>query len=565
MTSIKFGSLNIPVIAVVERSGQPSVADSSSAVITASGLSTFEIFSGGTTSGDSGVSIDENMVTTTTSYVRIAGGRTTLGDASELIIGEPYDYGVSTVPAKNVDGVISHTEDESTISIASYDALRVMPGISGSGRNTDKFAISKLSAIAFWYPNANTEPGKRRGFVIVSTEQVSVINNSTGSSSVDYYQRGAWYINIPYYNVNKSLDMSFDETPIPSPDEPPFDPSEPEEYDKEHDDTSDTITIPTDPTVGVTSAGFINVYNPSIGALQGLGDFIFPDPIPDITQVTDVLIALIKICQTLANSNLINYVIDCHIIPYTPHTSGNANIKVGFRDTGINVPKVDSDYVTVACGSITLAEYFHGFQDYMLTRSRLYLPFLGFVDCKPEWWQDGTLTVDYKFNVIDGSFMAYIRSTSSKSNLSSSIIAQYAGNACMHLPLTGVNYSQMVSGVISAAVSPASAAKGASPALGVAYSALNTIMAGGEVQQSNGYNSTAAMLGVRTPYLMIERPSPSYPANYGHDKGMPTNISTTLSTITGFTVIEDIDLSGIPFTSDELTELRQLLAEGVYF
>ena len=134
----------------------------------------------------------------------------------------------------------------------------------------------------------------------------------------------------------------------------------------------------------------------------------------------------------------------------------------------------------------------------------------------------------------------------------------------MHFPITGVNYSNMVSGLVGAAISAASS-EGASAVLGSALSAANTIAQGGNVQQSNGYNSTAALLGVRTPFLMIERSVPSVPAYYNHDKGYPSNITTMLSGVTGFTVIEDIDLSGIPLTQSELEELRGLLKEGVYF
>ena len=135
----------------------------------------------------------------------------------------------------------------------------------------------------------------------------------------------------------------------------------------------------------------------------------------------------------------------------------------------------------------------------------------------------------------------------------------------MHFPITGVNYSAMVSGLIGAGVAAASGAGGASAVLGQAYSAANTFAQGGDVQQSNGYNSTAALLGVRTPYLLIERPSPSYPAGYAHGKGYPSNIGTTLSNVTGYTEIDSIDLTGIPLTDAELTELRSLLESGVYF
>ena len=342
----------------------------------------------------------------------------------------------------------------------------------------------------------------------------------------------------------------------------PFEPSEPDPYpvDPPAPDTSDLIPIPNNPVIGVTNAGFINIYSPAIGALQGLGDILFPN----VASATDIVDAVLKLCETLANQNLINYVIDCHVIPVTPQLGSNSTIKVGFRDTGISVPVVTNDYVDATCGSLNIPEHFNGYQDYVCTRSKIYLPFIGFVDTKPEYWQAGTISVDYKFNVIDGSFMCYIRSISSKSALNGSVIAQYAGNACMHFPLTGVNYSNMVSGLVGAAIAAASGGT-SSAVLGSALSAANTIAQGGDVQQSNGYNSTAALMGIRTPYLLIERPVPAFPSGYGHNKGYPTNFTTILSGVRGFTTIEDIELSGIPFTSDELSELRQLLADGVYF
>lgn len=351
----------------------------------------------------------------------------------------------------------------------------------------------------------------------------------------------------------------------PDPDEPvpeePFDPSIPDPYIPEKDDTSDEIDIPPKPPIGVSNAGFINVYNPGMGALQGLGDILFPN----VASATDVLDALLKICETLANQNLINYVIDCHVIPVKPTVGASQAIKVGFNNTSIMVPVVTSDYIDVSCGELNIHEYFGGFQDYTLTKSKLYLPFVGFVDTLPEYWVAGTIKVDYRFNVIDGSFMAFVRSTSGRSQLANTVIAQYAGNACMHFPITGVNYAQMASGLIGAATSMAGAKSNPTAALGAAHSAANTVAQWGEVQQSNGYNSTAALLGVRIPYLLIERPVPSYSQNYKHDKGYPTNIATTLSNVSGYTEIEDIDLSGIPLTQGELEELRQLLADGVYF
>ena len=366
--------------------------------------------------------------------------------------------------------------------------------------------------------------------------------------------------------IETGLDFILNPDPEPEPEPPGGDEttpgsSEADGYrDADPDDTSDVVPIPDDPTIGITDAGFINVYNPAAGTLSNLGNVIFPN----VASATDVPTAIKSLCDAILNQNLINYVIDVHVIPCAPVVGMAQNIRVGFRDTGISAPVVTSDYVNVTCGSLNLHEYFANFADYLYTRSKLWLPFVGFVDMRPEFWQAGTIYVDYKFNVIDGSFMAYIRSTSSKSQLSQSVIASYGGNACMHFPLTGVNYSNMVSGVVGAAAAIATGGTSAA-VLGAAASAANTICQGGEVQQSNGYNSTASLLGVRTPYLMIERPAPSYPRTYKHDRGFPSNITVTLGNISGYTEIEKIDLSGIPLTEQELSELRSLLSEGVYF
>ena len=396
------------------------------------------------------------------------------------------------------------------------------------------------------------------GYTIFRVRRIEA--QSGPNVTVTYTNVGSTDLNLWAFKTNDNITAYLEEVDIPEPEEPPFDPSDDNRYIPFKDDTSDEIPLPSDPVIGVTNAGFINVYKPAMNALTGLGDILFPN----VASATDIVDAVIKLCETLANQNLINYVIDCHVIPVTPVTGGNNTIKVGYRNTGISVPVVTSDYVNVSCGALNIREYFGGFADYVATRSKIYLPFIGFVDTRPEFWQAGTIAIDYKFNVIDGSFMAYIRSTSSKSQLTSTVIAQYAGNACMHFPLTGVNYSSMVSGIVGAAVTAASSGT-SSAVLGSALSAANAIAQGGDVQQSNGYNSTAAILGVRKPYLMIERAVPSYSSIYMHDKGYPSNIAAVLSTVSGYTEIEDIDLSGIPFTEAELTELRTLLKEGVYF
>lgn len=549
MGSILIGNENIPVIKHFEMTGAPT--NNNVPTINDFDTTLEELFAVGKLVAE-GSQPPRSEGTIPSNSCDWSDGTTLLENNGRLIFNVTWE---AATYGRNYSGTMMLGEQEPPSTYSSY--TRTATIIEGYSGTTARGYLHKVCACAGSFDYTVNNQKTRKGYVVLIIEEVTAYD-STQIISKNYFNTGIFYILLPQLNAEYNQDFYIRETIEPEEDNP-FDPSEPMPYNPTFDDTSDTIDLPSDPVVGVTGAGFINVYRPSMGQLQGLGDILFPAP--SLSQ--DVATMLLTLCETIANQNLINYVIDCHVIPVTPPSSFNAHIKIGYRDTGISVPAISTDYVNVSCGTLSIAEYFAAFQDY-ITKSKLYLPFIGFVDMKPEFWQAGVLGVDYKFNIIDGSFMCYVRSTSSKSRLAGSVIAQYAGNACMHFPITGINYANMVSGLVGSAIA-ASTSQGSSGVLGAAWSAANTLAQGGNVQQSNGYNSTAALLGVRTPYLMIERPVPSVPSYYNHDKGYPSNITTQLSNITGYTEIENIDLSGIPLTQTELEELRSLLAEGVYF
>lgn len=545
--AFKWGSKDLPIIGhVTINNSDPDGRPDLSSVLSAS-----DAWLSGTSLGRQSNGLPPDGSISTNSSLKY-GGVTDFHDNVDLIVGNDQEDPPDSPMSSHLNYVRTRV-DTTTID---DNNMVTCSGYSGY-TSYDDTTICRAAVYSFDYPDASDDRYKVNGYCVVYSYR-ETRKREDGTVYTDEYRYGTYQIDLPYINLVYNKSSYYDELPIPDPEEP-YEPSEPQPINPTIDDSSDIIGIPTDPTIGVTSAGFINVYHPGINALYNLGDIIFPN----VATATDVVTALIKLCETMANGNLINYVIDCHIMPVAPVDGTNAEIKVGFRNTGITVPRVASDYVNVSCGSLSIPEYFGNFADY-LTKVKLYLPFVGYVDIKPEFIQSGTLFVDYKFNVIDGSFMAYVRATSSKSQLSASMIGCYSGNACMHLPLTGNNYSNMVSGIIGAAVA-ASSGGTTSAALGSAYSAANALAKGGEVQQSNGYNSTAAILGVRTPYLQIERPVQSWPSTFAHTKGLPSNIGTQLSNVHGFTTIDNIDLSGLPFTEGEINELRSLLTEGVYF
>lgn len=365
------------------------------------------------------------------------------------------------------------------------------------------------------------------------------------------------------------------------------DPSTPGGYDPDGfghlDDTSDSIGIPEEPSLGVSNLGMVHVYNCGSNSLRQLGALIFPDlewetpePIGSETDVIDAIIdGFNNLMATLANipsainvlmmNQLIAYIIDCHVLPVNPGSSTSEFLKIGFKEfTTLSLNTVLSDYYDFDCGSIRIGEYYSNFADY-LGNAKLYLPFVGFVPCQPEWFTRSSLNVTYRFNVVDGSFICWVRGTGenvNNNNATYTILAQYGGNACIHLPITGANYSRMMSGIISGAAGAVGGAMSGNIAAS-ATSAIGALSARGDIVQSNGYNASTSFLGCRRPFLLIERVLGSWSKAYAHEIGIPANITTTIGSVSGFVRSDDIHLDGIPATEAEKAMIAQALKEGI--
>lgn len=330
--------------------------------------------------------------------------------------------------------------------------------------------------------------------------------------------------------------------------------------------SSDSIGVPQLPSVGVTTTGFINVYNPNINALKKLGEDLFPDFEEKTFESGDGLESVVKniglvgetiydLLQSYINSNLINYVVDCHIIPVVPQTNAQNNIKIGFKTFSQSANIVNSDYVQVDCGSLNISEFYSNFADYIGTDSQLYLPFVGFVPIRNEYYQNGTIRIVYNFNVIDGSFMCFILSTSSKSELKDTVIASYSGNCCVHIPISGLNYSTMFSQQLNGALNVLNG--------NVISGTENILKAKPERGDSNNYSSVSSFMGIRIPYLLISRPVSSFSSNYPKEKGLPVNVTEQLNNITGLTICDNLILNGLSCTTEEQEEIKTLFKDGV--
>lgn len=336
---------------------------------------------------------------------------------------------------------------------------------------------------------------------------------------------------------------------------------------------------PTPTKPGVLSFGLLNLYKCDTGALNQLGSELFPTiskpPVPSQSGVTewvkwvgevvewvgDIIFAL---SDSIWNKDLIDYIISVHLIPVDV-TGGNLeDIKIGPRTmTGILARPITADVVEIDLESVKVDEYYTNYADYM-TRCRLYLPFYGFIDLKPEFWQSATLQVKYLWNVVDGSFIAQVFSTITRHQKPcTTMIGQYSGNACVHLPLSGTNYANMFASLAGGVSGIAAGAASGNVAV-AATSAMN--LAGslsGDMQQSNAYNASSAFYGHARPYLIIERPVSHFSTRYYIENGLPLIKNKKIGDCSGFTTAEDIILDGIPCTEAEKEKIRAMFRSGV--
>ena len=100
---------------------------------------------------------------------------------------------------------------------------------------------------------------------------------------------------------------------------------------------------------------------------------------------------------------------------------------------------------------------------------------------------------------------------------------------------------------------------------GAATSAISTATSKqSDIERSGAITSNTGELGEFTPYIVIHRPVQSMPADFKTIKGYQSNITATLSQLTGYTEVDYIHLDGISGATDsELNEIERLLKDGV--
>lgn len=333
-------------------------------------------------------------------------------------------------------------------------------------------------------------------------------------------------------------------------------PSEEGGIDGTFDPYGDDIAFPDLPTVSGVSSGLIKIYKPTIYELQSFAQWLYASPLDQSIWTT----------LTKLYSSPFDYIVSLQLMPIDSQDVDASTIKLGPVDTNISSNKLTSQYYSTAEYTKTIDEYYGSFIDYSpSTKIMLYLPFIGFHEISADDAMAGELSIKYNIDLMTGDCIAFVRVRSKYTN---SVMYQYKGNCAAQIPLTGRDFSQIISAGLSAAtnigftVATGSGAKAAN----ILGSVLTTATSKPTINRGGSIVGNASHLTGYTPYLLFIRPAASHPASYEKFKGRPSNITATLGTLTGYTVVDSIINSGYDKASkSEIDAIDRLLKEGVYF
>lgn len=321
-------------------------------------------------------------------------------------------------------------------------------------------------------------------------------------------------------------------------------------------DDVDGADIPGLPSITAADLGFITMYNPTRAQLLALSNFMWSG-LFDLDTYKKLF------------SDPMESIIGLSIVPVAPTIGGSKNVMFGSIDSGVSMSYLSTQYVQFSCGSVTIEDYIGSFLDYSpYTKISIYLPYIGIHELSPDDIMNSTITVTYNIDVLSGACGAFISSSSK------GVLYSYNGSCISNIPLTSINFSSAIQNAVSAVCSGAAivagvasgnapiTAMGATSMLGsAANTALNSKPS---VQRSGSLGGSAGVLSVQKPYLIIERPNLSVPANVQKFVGQTSNITSYLGSLKGFTMIEYVHIEGVPATDEEIKEIEALLKEGVY-
>lgn len=363
--------------------------------------------------------------------------------------------------------------------------------------------------------------------------------------------------------------------------------------------------------ISFQSTGLCRVYVPSLTDLNDLARYLWTDQ-TFLDTIKNILINQFE--------NFMEAIISLTMVPCQVPSDTAQPVKVMFLSTGLSFPPATQQFVEVDCGYVDIAERYASALDYNpYTKVSLYLPFIGTVPLDTDEVMGHRVKCVYTIDVVSGACVAKIMVNYPDS--SNGVLYQFSGHCSISMPLTAADFSSYYAAAMSGLKMAAGLAAAGAGAPGLAGALLgdptphpssttvtlktternpdtgrqvlawthsnerthtpgqasfkelatrasvNTVGAvinsKFSVEHSGGFTGNTGFLGVQAPYVIITRPDMCNPQEYGAYNGRPSMMYLHLGSLSGFTQVQNIKLTGIPATNPELGEISELLKSGV--
>lgn len=312
--------------------------------------------------------------------------------------------------------------------------------------------------------------------------------------------------------------------------------------------------LPIIPSISSAATGLLHVYNPSNEEINAFGAWLWT------TFSGDLIDTLSKLFN-----NPMDAVIGLHELYATPATSGIANIRAGYLDSGVASQLVSQRYTEINCGAVSVPEYWGNYLDYApYTKAFCYLPFIGIVELNADDIIGGGVEITYKIDAYNGSCIAII--TTAKAGSPESITYQYPGNCAVEIPITSGMKSAMQGALIGAATLAVGAATGG--AGGIVGAAMIGGVQGAArknlVQHSGSFGSSYGAMGSKKPFLIIKRPKQKVVPGYNTNYGYPAHKMVLISSCSGYLKAIEVDVVSPTATEEEKHLIEKELKSGIF-
>lgn len=358
---------------------------------------------------------------------------------------------------------------------------------------------------------------------------------------------------LPYVNGGGDDPYDVDDYDAPVQED---DPSTPGGGGGGYNGTSDPIDFPNLPRGGALASGGCRAYRPTSQEIKSLMNTLWNTSVFDISTFQKLV------------DNPMDAIIGLHALPVEPISEERAlHVFVGNFNTEISMDTITNQYLTIDCGSIDLKEFWGSALDYSpYTKAAVYLPFVGIKDLTIDDIMPKNIRIKYNVDVLTGDCIAFVK-------CGTAVLYKFAGNMKQDIPLTGQRSDVQLRGLVSTMSIIGSAAVGSAVGGGVGGGMILSATASGignvasskiTTQRSGALGGNVGVLDEFRPYLILHRPVQSLADKFKTFKGYPSNITSPLSSISGYTEVEYINLQNIPnATSAEMAEIKNLLSSGV--